>query len=101
MSKRARFQHERNPRDFYPTPQEAVLPLLPYLPPRTRFVEPCAGAGDLIDHLKAAGHVCVAAYDIEPQRDDIERRDAMTLDAVDPGITFITNLPWTRTWLHP
>ena len=30
MGKRSNF--ERNPRDFYPTPKEAVIPLLPHLP---------------------------------------------------------------------
>jgi hypothetical protein len=101
MSKRARGKYERNPRDCYRTPRKAVLPLLAYLPPRTRFIEPCAGAGDLVDHLEADGHICAAAFDTEPQRGDIELRDAMTLHAVGPDIVFITNLPWTREWLHP
>jgi hypothetical protein len=100
MSKRARGKYERNPRDFYRTPLKATRPLLPYLPAGARFIDPCAGAGDLVDHLTAAGHVCVAAYDTEPQRDDIERRDAMTLDSVASGVMFITNLPWSRTPLH-
>lgn len=46
MGKRSRFQ--RAPRDFYPTPAGAVSPLLPRLPPEFAFVEPCAGAGDLV-----------------------------------------------------
>lgn len=97
MGKRSSF--ERVPRDFYPTPAEAVGPLLPYLPPATRFCEPCAGEGDLIDHLEAAGHRCAAAWDIEPKRHDIWPCDARErlIGNVD---FFITNPPWTREILH-
>lgn len=99
MSKRAP-QFERRERDFYPTPREAVLPLLPHLRPGSRFCEPCAGDGSLIDHLTAAGHVCAAAWDIEPQRDDIDRQDART--RLCGNIDFyITNPPWVRDVLHP
>jgi hypothetical protein len=98
MGKRSSF--ERIPRDFYPTPAEAVVPLLPHLLPGTRFCEPCAGDGALIDHLTSAGHVCAAAWDIEPQRDDIAKKDA--LEWVVGNIDFyITNPPWSRDVLHP
>lgn len=98
MGKRSSF--ERVPRDFYPTPREAVLPLLPHLAPGTRFCEPCAGDGALIDHLEAAGHRCAVAWDIKPKRDDIWQRDALTrlVGNVD---CFITNPPWSRDVLHP
>jgi hypothetical protein len=62
MGKRSDF--ERRDRDFYPTPAEAVAPLLLHLSSGTRFTEPCAGNGALVDHLKAVGHVCMSAYDI-------------------------------------
>lgn len=97
MGKRSDF--ERAPRDFYPTPAEAVRPLLPHLEPRSRFVEPCAGNGALIDHLTAAGHVCARAWDIEPQRADIDRADALTKLVGNLGC-FITNPPWSRDVLH-
>lgn len=98
MGKRSSF--ERIPRDFYPTPREAVAPLLPHLSPRTRFVEPCAGNGALVDALTDAGHVCARAWDIEPQRDDIDQLDALTrlVGNID---CFITNPPWDRRVLHP
>jgi len=98
MGKRSSF--ERIPRDFYPTPREAVAPLLPHLSPRTRFVEPCAGNGALVDALTAAGHVCARAWDIEPQREDIDQIDALTrlVGNID---CFITNPPWDRRVLHP
>ena len=98
MGKRSNF--ERNERDFYPTPREAVGPLLPHLAPATRFCEPCAGNGALIDHLTAEGHICARAWDIEPQRDDIDKHDALTrlVGNID---CFITNPPWDRGVLHP
>ena len=58
MGKRSDF--ERKPRDFYPTPIEAVEPLLPHLPEGFKFAEPCAGNGALIEHLESKG-VCMWA----------------------------------------
>lgn len=98
IGKRSTF--DRIPRDYYPTPIEAVRPLLPHLAPGTRFCEPCAGDGRLIDHLTSAGHVCAGAWDIEPQRDDIDRQDA-TQRIIGNIDCFITNPPWDRKILHP
>lgn len=98
MGKRSDFA--RVPRDFYPTPAQAVAPLLPHLAPRTRFAEPCAGDGALVDHLTAAGHVCAYAADIDPRRPDIHSGDALTWER--PHDLFvITNPPWSRDILHP
>jgi len=99
MGKRSSF--ERMPRDLYATwDQRAVAALLPHLPARTRFCEPCAGGGVLLDQLVAAGHVCASAWDIEPLRRDIAQHDALSrlIGNID---CFITNPPWTRTILHP
>lgn len=98
MGKRSDF--ERIPRDFYPTPAAAVLPLLRHLSPRTRYAEPCAGDGALIDHLADHGHVCVWASDIDPKRDDIHENDATTC-GTGLATMFITNPPWDRKLLHP
>jgi hypothetical protein len=101
MGKRSSF--ERIPRDFYPTPKSAVLPLLPHLAPRTRYVEPCAGNGALITHLASAGHECAGAYDIEPQPIPgflCLQKDAGIYD-YPAGLPFITNPPWDRKVLHP
>lgn len=95
MGKRSNF--ERNPRDFYPTPYEAVVPLLPFIPACTRFLEPCAGDGRLIKHIESAGHRCVYACDIEPQADWIERRDVLLPNQNLPwSEMIITNPPWKR-----
>lgn len=98
MGKRSNF--ERIPRDFYPTPYEAVVPLLPHLPFFCEFVEPCAGDGALIRHLERNGHECVCAFDIEPRDPRVREGDALKYTVVNPGL-FITNPPWTRDTLHP
>jgi hypothetical protein len=99
--KRSDGQFERRKNDFYSTwDPRAVAALLPHLPPQTRFCEPCAGDGALLDQLTAAGHVCARARDIAPGRNDIEQKDALT--TITGNIDcFITNPPWTRAILHP
>ena len=98
MGKRSNF--DRVPRDFYPTPREAVLPLVRHLDSGTRFCEPCAGDGRLIDILESFGHTCAAAWDIDPKRSDIDCQDA-TVRAIGNIDCFITNPPWSRSVLHP
>jgi hypothetical protein len=97
MGKRSDF--ERTPRDFYPTPVGAVAPLLRHLVPGTKFIEPCAGDGALVDHLAAAGHRCIQASDIAPQRADVREQDALTICWAPEA--YITNPPWDRKVLHP
>jgi len=100
MGRRSDFA--RLPRDAYATPAKAVLPLLPFLTPGTRFIEPCAGDGALVRHLQAFGHLCVGAWDIVPRHQAIAQRDALTLTVADvcEADCFVTNLPWTRPLLH-
>jgi hypothetical protein len=97
MGKRSTF--ERAPRDFYPTPPEAVTPLLRHLARNTVYSEPCAGDGALIRHLAPAA-LCSDAMDIEPRDAFIRQGDALTADLGNPQ-TFITNPPWSRDVLHP
>tara|TARA_R110000824_G_scaffold95580_2_gene229787 strand:- start:1887 stop:2390 length:504 start_codon:yes stop_codon:yes gene_type:complete len=92
MGKRSNF--ERKARDFYPTPYEAVVPLLPHLPKNSQFHEPCSGDGDLIEHLELNGHNCITAGDISNGHDALE----ITHTSAD---IFITNPPWDRKILHP
>jgi hypothetical protein len=94
---------ERRPRDKYPTPYEAVVALLPHLEPKTHFVEPCAGDGRLVRHLEKHGHVCIDAFDIEPEDDSVDFADALKAEFLDvrPGDVCITNPPWDRNILHP
>jgi hypothetical protein len=100
MGKRSDFK--RVERDFYPTPIEAVRPLIPHLPHSTTYVEPCAGDGALISHLESAGMRCVLAYDIMPKRHDIRQGDALKASrSLTLGDAIITNPPWNRKILHP
>lgn len=98
MGKRSDFP--RIPKDKYLTfDRRAAPPLLAHLKRGFRYVEPAAGAGDLIQQLD--GHaVCVGCRDIEPQADFIPVGDMLeaTLDGADG---FITNPPWDRKLLHP
>ena len=97
MSKR-RPGYGHRERDNYPTPWAAVLPLLSHLKPSTRFIEPCAGEGWLVGHLKRAGHICAGAFDLPGHDARTTRYDLKAVDA------FITNPPWqTRpsNILHP
>ncbi len=96
MGKRSDF--ERVERDFYPTPWSAVKPVLPFV--WGKFTEPCAGNGALVDHLVKAGLACEMASDIEPQREDIKKKDALSVFST-PVTQFITNPPWQRELLHP
>ena len=93
MSKRKDGRFKRNERDFYPTPAKAVMPLLPHLKPGTRFIEPCAGEGHLVGHLKRVGHVLVGAYDLP-----VDARSAR-YDVADADF-FITNPPHSRPPRH-
>lgn len=93
MSKRSSF--ERRERDFYPTPYEAVIPLLPHLKYRSYYYEPCCGELDLIQHLSEV-------LDIWDYNDISKGKDALTLTEDDLGLSeyIITNPPWDRKVLH-
>lgn len=101
LGKRSSF--ERMPRDFYPTPYEAVAPLLEHLPARMTFVEPCAGDGALVRHLSSPDRRCVWAFDIHPADPFVKKFDAMDMRLLDSGPPdfIITNPPWDRKVLHP
>lgn len=98
MSKRGETKFKGPEKDLISTPPEAVLPLLHYLPRKVIFTEPCAGTGDLIEHLQAAGHVCGEAYDLAPRREDIEVGNAV--DRI-PKHLSVTNPPYSRALLMP
>lgn len=102
MTKRAVGQFSRRDRDFYPTPEKAVLPLLQHLSPQTRFYEPCAGNGSLSKILEKHGHLCMGQSDLFPQVASIRPQDARWLSYADfIGVdAIITNPPWTIPLLH-
>ena len=93
MGRRSSFP--RIEQDSYPKPLAAAIPLLDRLPAGTQFIEPCCGEGRLVEHLEAAGHVCVGRYDL-PIDVTIARYPEAT-----PGVVMITNPPWRGDVLHP
>jgi len=104
MGKRSNY--ERIERDFYPTPYEAVEPLIPHLPTKFDFIEPCAGNMALALHLCKHGGFPTIMCDIEPQHVDVIKRDAFDISLDDLTSTIepeyiITNPPWSREILHP
>ena len=90
MGKRSTFSHVE--RDNYATPA-AAAPLLPWLTQVSRYLEPCADAGRLIEHLTSAGHILVSAHDL-PADARSARYD------IPPGAVIVTNPPWSRPVLH-
>ena len=101
MGKRSNF--ERKPRDFYPTPFAAVVPLIEHLSNNFTFTEPCAGDGQLCRHLEYFGGTCMWASDIEPQLEGVLQNDYTELgenEVFESGY-IITNPPWDRSLLHP
>jgi hypothetical protein len=98
MGKRSNFA--RIERDFYPTPREAAVPLVPHLAGECEYIEPCAGDGSLIGWLNISTDLfCTYASDIEPMGEAIETRDALA-GGWGPYL-YITNPPWDRKILHP
>ena len=97
MGKRSEFQ--RRDRDFYPTPEEGILPLLPLLEEKFTFIEPCAGNGQLVMFLmKYKDGDCWVQSDIEPQDSSVDKRNV--LDIFSKPEYYITNPPWERKLLH-
>ena len=102
MSKRAP-QFERRKRDYYPTPLAAVPPLRGFIPPGTRFFEPCAGDGALARELVSElGLVCTGMVDLEPVAPDVMKFDMFRITNEDGAMAdcFITNPPWDRPVMH-
>lgn len=98
MAKRSDFK--RVERDYYPTPETAVIPLIAHLN-GTTFIEPCAGDYRLVQHIQRLSQLrCSGAYDIEPQSDFVTKADIFDTEFADVEM-FITNPPWDRKLLHP
>lgn len=94
MGKRSNFA--RRPHDAYRTiDPKAVRVLVPFLRGVVHFAEPCAGEGDLIQSLEAAGLICEYRGDLLAGMDALAQPSFGVVDAI------ITNPPWTREILHP
>jgi hypothetical protein len=102
VGKRSNF--ERNPRDFYPTPKEALAPLFPHLSKDSKIWEPCAGDGRMVRNLQEAEFSVPIMSDIHPICPGISRLDAMQITPAMADVyeidLFVTNPPWDRKILH-
>ncbi len=102
MGKRSNFKRSKN--DLYRTPLEAAIILRRHLPARYRFVGPCAGNGQLSDHLRRMGGTAEALLDINPARGDITQGCAFQwtppVRTGRPIEYAIENPPWSRPILH-
>ena len=88
----------RNARDFYATPEKAVLSLVPHLPVGGTYYEPCSGNLDLIDALNRYSFMeCVGESDIV----DSKPAETLSEEDINGAEFFITNPPWDTDWLHP
>jgi hypothetical protein len=63
---------------FYPTPFEAVRPLIPHLRGVRTFAEPCCGDGALVRHLESFRLRCVYRGDIATGQDALVRTATAT-----------------------
>lgn len=104
MGKRDNNKFERKGRDTYFTiDPAAVKALVDHLPLPCSFIEPCAGAGDLINELERhPGVKCNMACDIEPQSVGVWKTDCLQITSAAPVVDcFITNPPFTWSMLQP
>src|SRR5262249_14482224 len=96
MGKRSKFpKQNEDSRDFWTTPIEPMLHLIPQLRGIRTFAEPCCGDGAMVRHLESFGLICVYAGDIRHGQDALAHNRYGDIDAI------ITNPPWTRKWLFP
>lgn len=96
--------YEKRPRNYWPTPAKAVLPLANHLQQNFSFCEPCAGNGILVEHLERMFNaVCFLPIDLEPQADWITKADAnnLTAEALEYCDAIITNPPFDWATLKP
>ena len=91
-----RSSYERRDKDFYETPVEALKPLLPHLPQKFIYSEPCYGGGAIERGMKSLGYDnCSWRSDLYPAEKGVLCLDAAE-HCVVSGSLFITNPPWSR-----
>lgn len=106
MGKRDNNKFERKGRDFYATiDPAAATALVDHLPLPCGFIEPCAGAGDLLRELcRHHGVVCLGAWDVEPNHKFVVKMDCLEVQPEylsEDTDCFITNPPFTWDMLKP
>lgn len=102
MGKRSNF--DRKDKDFYVTPINAVVPLVPHLFGDRSYVDPCYGEGaieNILDIL-VPSMICSDKYDLYPEEYNtartgfVKKEDAQIHLYTNNADYFITNPPWSR-----
>ena len=98
MTKRDFAKYERHARDFYATPEEPILKLIPHLED-IPFAEPMCGDGAIVRVLESKGYKARFLADLEPQGEMIGRackKDVLDTTANDyvECSEVISNPPW-------
>jgi hypothetical protein len=107
VGKRESVKQVRHERDYYATVDPVAADILNsffVFNYPTRFIEPCAGNGQLArDLCKYKRLYCAGMCDIEPQDEYIIQRNCLSLTKDDCSNVdyFITNPPFTWTSLQP
>lgn len=97
MGKRSDF--ERIDKDFYRTiDPKAGDALRPFLDLSKEYVEPFAGAGDLVSQFPELAWKII--IDIAPKSNHIAKQDAFYYTWYEPNEIILTNPPWTRAIFH-
>ena len=108
-----RNQTESKDKQYWRTPEKAIPPLIDMIgrgekftngrKTNKKFIEPCAGAGDLVRHLDAYGWKSTKHCDTEPQHPCVTKADALELPDADyrKADLIITNPPWKWEFMEP
>lgn len=84
---------EKREQDYWPTPQSAVVPLLPFIDTIRMFAEPCVGEGHIVRWLENDQRKATWTSDAEVDA-RTHQYPTNTFEA------FITNPPWSRPVMH-
>ena len=98
MTKRDFAKYKRHKRDFYATPVEPILKLIPYLSGNS-FAEPMCGDGAIVRVLESKGYEAAFLADLEPQGEMAGRARKMdvratTLNDYVHCSEIVSNPPW-------
>lgn len=92
---------ERADLDYYPTPEDAVQPILPHLPRARRVFDPAAGQGELLRHFDAP--TVTTGFELDANRAriaqrlgfDVKHADALIDEWPDADLVFM-NPPFSH-----
>lgn len=94
-------KNNREQHDYYATDSKAIDCLLNVMPeiinPNWRFLEPCAGEGNLSDRFYELTNIKMDTYDLISRREDIIQGNFFEMDFKDKYDCIITNFPYKES----